>query len=1062
MKSTTIKQLMENYIHQQNSNKDIAIKKLPTQTNHNYNIKKNIIKDLKNPSIKTRRKPRSFNMNKNYFEPNKKKLKSCSRYKNTQNNQIHKYKNIVKYPKQNMNRTICTDGYGNIITNIHDRNLSAPSLNYDNTLNHKKIMNKKKKNNIIKLTKIDKKSFDENLINRDNYMNHAQLNINTIKDDENKDKIKNKPITENNIDKFDKGDDYDSLIKVKTLEKDDYNYNNNIKNNINIKNFYKNINNKKHNEIKDNSKIDLSNFIKDIEFIKNKKESIALLKEQLKYQDNNYKNNKPKLNKTINTANNNNQNENNKIKNNNRINLVNKNGYVLSNFHNYNKYAANRKNKNKNYINQTNNNTYYNNTSTISKDLTPNKQISNTTRGNINLSNSSNNNKTITISTNITNNNNNSFGKKINLINIYGGEDGLNNNDEKNINDNIIQKEEEIINNKDKDNDNVKIYNNNNSLNDKKPFNSERNIEDNSIKNNDIININDEVLSFRSNNSKESKIKSDNLDNINNTKKLNYMHLAKPNKNANISNREINTLSLNIKNKNSLTNKESNRLKEKKDNHNVKIQKQTKNLNQNNKKKYISKNNYNTNNSNKINDANNPLSSRFNTINAERCNNFDENHKNKKKINNRDISYDIVNNNKGISKAKLKKVLKYKDKNNNRNIEEGNKIKKKNSCKPYINKNKSADKEENMGISLPNKVKKYLTKGEFKYKSIYKIGVICEAGEVVFGEKKTNQDNYFNSLINDDLRFIGVCDGHGEFGHHVSNYLRNFLPKQLEKSIKKFYKKEESSISLLQKEMSGYCNPNVNSSQNIDSLDNRDNNDNDIFEKMKNIFEKSFSKTDKNLSQYCQKLNEKENSEQEEESIFNVEYSGSTCISLLLKEKNINKIYIANVGDSRAIVIKELENQNYSSFQLSRDHKPTEEDEAQRVLDYDGEIEKIEDDDGNWTGPLRVWVKGSDGPGLAMTRSFGDEIGASVGVVSVPEVGEYKIKEEDKAIIIASDGLWEYMSNEDVTKIVKNLIGQKDPNIIVNELYRESIIKWRLKDQGIDDITIICILFKTS
>ena len=86
-----------------------------------------------------------------------------------------------------------------------------------------------------------------------------------------------------------------------------------------------------------------------------------------------------------------------------------------------------------------------------------------------------------------------------------------------------------------------------------------------------------------------------------------------------------------------------------------------------------------------------------------------------------------------------------------------------------------------MEISSQNKVKKYLTKGEFKYKSIYKIGVICEAGEVVFGEKKTNQDNYFNSLINDDLRFIGVCDGHGEFGHHVSNYLRNFLPKQLEK-----------------------------------------------------------------------------------------------------------------------------------------------------------------------------------------------------------------------------------------------------------------------------------------
>ena len=56
-----------------------------------------------------------------------------------------------------------------------------------------------------------------------------------------------------------------------------------------------------------------------------------------------------------------------------------------------------------------------------------------------------------------------------------------------------------------------------------------------------------------------------------------------------------------------------------------------------------------------------------------------------------------------------------------------------------------------------------------------------------------------------------------------------------------------------------------------------------------------------------------------------------------------------------------------------------------------------------------------------MTRSFGDEVGASVGVISTPEVGEYTIKEEDKAIIIASDGLWEYLSNKEVTEITKML-----------------------------------------
>ena len=307
------------------------------------------------------------------------------------------------------------------------------------------------------------------------------------------------------------------------------------------------------------------------------------------------------------------------------------------------------------------------------------------------------------------------------------------------------------------------------------------------------------------------------------------------------------------------------------------------------------------------------------------------------------------------------------------------------------------------------------------------------------------------------MRFIGVCDGHGEYGHYVSQYLREYLPKQLEKKFRKVLKKQKLNLNLLQKEMSGDCSSEIKKTEENQN----------VFEKIKKIFEKSFSKTDKSLSSFCQYVNKNNigNSQDEaEESVFDIEYSGSTCVSILLKEKNIKKIYVANVGDSRVIIIKELNNQNrdWIPLQLSRDHKPTEEDEAQRILEYDGEIEKIEDDDGNWTGPLRVWVKGSDGPGLAMTRSFGDEVGASVGVISVPEVSEYKVKDEDRAIIIASDGLWEYMDNKDVTEKVKKLIDKNDPNLIANELYKESVNRWKLKDQGIDDITIICVLLKND
>ena len=144
--------------------------------------------------------------------------------------------------------------------------------------------------------------------------------------------------------------------------------------------------------------------------------------------------------------------------------------------------------------------------------------------------------------------------------------------------------------------------------------------------------------------------------------------------------------------------------------------------------------------------------------------------------------------------------------------------------------------------------------------------------------------------------------------------------------------------------------------------------------------------------------------------------------------------------------------------QLSRDHKPLEKDESSRIYRCGGEIQKMEDDQGGWIGPLRVWVKNGEGPGLAMTRSFGDILGSSIGVICVPEINEYTIKKEDKAIIIASDGLWEFISNKETTNIVKKAFNKKEPNRIVNQLYKESYKKWKNKDKQVDDITIICIV----
>jgi serine/threonine protein phosphatase PrpC len=64
-------------------------------------------------------------------------------------------------------------------------------------------------------------------------------------------------------------------------------------------------------------------------------------------------------------------------------------------------------------------------------------------------------------------------------------------------------------------------------------------------------------------------------------------------------------------------------------------------------------------------------------------------------------------------------------------------------------------------------------------------------------------------------------------------------------------------------------------------------------------------------------------------------YSGSTCVSVLTLGK---KLYIANVGDSRAILITCIQDNNgvdteeCSAIPLTRDHKPDDPDEAERII----------------------------------------------------------------------------------------------------------------------------------
>ena len=301
-----------------------------------------------------------------------------------------------------------------------------------------------------------------------------------------------------------------------------------------------------------------------------------------------------------------------------------------------------------------------------------------------------------------------------------------------------------------------------------------------------------------------------------------------------------------------------------------------------------------------------------------------------------------------------------------------------------------------------------ISKSTTSIKLITKLESITKKGFSGQGIKKVNQDNLFiyPNLNNEPTTiYIGVCDGHGINGHEVSQYISLSLPKQMHNQ---FQLKNISNISTY-------------NSKKLHAIIT------DVFIKLNSeiILNKSIDTT----------------------------FSGSTCVSLILTP---TKLICANAGDSRCIVGKyTTHNNNWYCRELSHDHKPHINEEKQRIILSGGRIEAYKDENGNSIGPERVWVCNGDVPGLAMSRSFGDDVAQSVGVISSPEIIEMDIKDEDKFIVIASDGVWEFISSQECVDIVKDFYIQNDAQGAVSFLYKEASRRWIMEEEVIDDITVI-------
>jgi len=339
--------------------------------------------------------------------------------------------------------------------------------------------------------------------------------------------------------------------------------------------------------------------------------------------------------------------------------------------------------------------------------------------------------------------------------------------------------------------------------------------------------------------------------------------------------------------------------------------------------------------------------------------------------------------------------------NQNSNIYENNN---------YNYKNNNINNSNNPNINLENINSKDTS-------IISNIGIkgcksITQAGKERTGHRKKNQDNYIiEKNVNgiQGFNLFAVLDGHGENGHIVSQLASKYL-------VKKF-----TEITYKIKDIESLYNYFKQSDfQNII----------DIFLKIDN--------------------------EIIEQKKFDISLSGSTCVLVIQLGDHL---ICSNIGDSRAILIYEENNEN-KIFELSYDSKPDVPEEKKRIYLMGGTVDKVTDENGEKTGPYRVYIKNMDQPGLAMSRSFGDKKAKSCGVIPYPDINEYNLNNNYcKYMVICSDGVWEFLSNEEVMEIGNKYYNQNNMNDFCKELLKKSTEIWENEENYMDDITIVVVFF---
>lgn len=203
---------------------------------------------------------------------------------------------------------------------------------------------------------------------------------------------------------------------------------------------------------------------------------------------------------------------------------------------------------------------------------------------------------------------------------------------------------------------------------------------------------------------------------------------------------------------------------------------------------------------------------------------------------------------------------------------------------------------------------------------------------------------------------------------------------------------------------------------------------------------------------------EEEEEEDEETTLANEQFcadmieepgkdSGCTAVVALLNGRDL---YVANAGDSRCVVCR-----NGKAIDMSLDHKPEDEEESARIINAGG----------------RVTLDGRVNGGLNLSRAIGDhaykmnlELPAEAQMISaLPDVRKLVITTEDEFMVLACDGIWNYLSSEEVVDFVRQRLKDDSKKLsqICEELFDTCLAPNTIGDgTGCDNMTAVIVRFE--